>query len=420
MSPHTKAPAPWTTGVVILVNIFELYDFIIYGFFATSIAETFFPAKDERMALLTTFAAFGVGYISRPLGAIVLGLVGDRKGRKTALLLSTALMAVGTTMIGVLPSYQVLGILAPCLLVVARLIQGFSVGGSFGSSATYLVETAPEKKRGLYGSFQQVSVVAGVMLGSGMHSVLSAALSASALQTWGWRIPFLAGILIGPISYYIRRSVPDTPIYLHKAKSARPNELNVPIAKTVQAFGLSIAWVATSYMFLIYMPTLTEKYFGFDAIAASWSNTIGLLMMLGAIPICGLVSDYVGRKPQLLVGCLLFFVLPVPIYSLIIVWHSIELMFIAQLFFAVALALFCGPGPAVSVEIFDSSRRASGVSIAISFASIIFGGFTPFIATWLILETSSPIAPFYYVMFACLVSGIVIFKLPETAHKDLG
>jgi MFS transporter, MHS family, proline/betaine transporter len=309
MSPHTKAPARWTTGVVILVNIFELYDFIIYGFFATSIAETFFPAKDE--SLLATFAAFGVGYISRPLRAIVLGLIGDWKGRKTALLLSTALMAVGTTMIGVLPSYQVLGVLAPCLLVVARLIQGFSVGGSFGSSATYLVETAPEKKRGLYGSFQQVSVVAGVVLGSGMHSVLSAALSASALQTWGWRIPFLAGILIGPISYYIRRSVPDTPIYLHRAESARPNKLNVPIAKTVQVFGLSISWAVTSYMFLIYMPTLTEKYFGFDAIAASWSNTIGLLMMLGAIPICGLVSDYVGRKPHL------FFVLPVPIYSLI-------------------------------------------------------------------------------------------------------
>jgi MHS family proline/betaine transporter-like MFS transporter len=420
MSPNPKAPAPWTTGVVILGNIFETYDFIIYGFFATSIAEAFFPAKDERVALLATFAAFGVGYILRPLGAIVIGLIGDRKGRKTALILSTALMAVGTAMTGVLPSYQVLGILAPCLLVVARLIQGFAVGGNLGSSATYLVETAPEKKRGLYGSFQQVTVVAGVVLGSGMHSVLAAALSAPALQTWGWRIPFFVGTLIAPISYYMRRSIPETPIYLHKAESRRPNEPNVHIAKIVQAFGLSIAWVATAYMFLIYMPTLTEKYFGFDAVVASWSNTIGLLMMLGAIPICGLVSDHVGRKPQLLVGCLLFFVLPVPIYSLIIAWHSIALMFIAQLFFAVAVALFSGPGPAITVEIFDSSRRVSGVSIANSFASTIFGGFTPFIATWLILETSSPIAPFYYVMFTCLVSGIIIFQLPETAHKDLG
>jgi MHS family proline/betaine transporter-like MFS transporter len=253
-----------------------------------------------------------------------------------------------------------------------------------------------------------------------MHSVLSAALSAPALQTWGWRIPFFVGTLIAPISYYMRQSIPETPIYLHKADSSRPNELNVPVAKIVQAFGLSIAWVATAYMFLIYMPTLTEKYFGFDAVVASWSNTIGLLMMLGAIPICGLVSDHVGRKPQLLAGCLLFFVLPVPIYSLIIAWHSIELMFIAQLFFAIAVALFSGPGPAITVEIFDSSRRVSGVSIANSFASTIFGGFTPFIATWLILETSSPIAPFYYVMFTCLVSGIIIFKLPETAHKDLG
>jgi MHS family proline/betaine transporter-like MFS transporter len=364
MSPYPKTPAPWTTGVVVLGNIFEWYNFVIYGFFATSIAETFFPTKDERAALLATFAAFGVGYILRPLGAIVLGLVGDRKGRKASLLLSTTLMAVGTTMTGVLPSYQVLGILAPGLLVVARLIQGFAAGGSLGSSATYLVETAPEKKRGLYGSLQQVTVVAGVVLGSGMHSVLSAALSAPALQAWGWRIPFVFGMLIAPISYYMRRSIPETPIYLHK-ESGRPNELNVHIAKIVQAFGLSIAWVATSYMFLIYTPTLTEKYFGFDAIMASWSNTIGLLMMLGAIPICGLVSDRVGRKPQLLVGCLLFFALPVPIYSLIIVRHSVELMFIAQLFFAVALALFSGPGPAVSVEIFDSSRCVSGISIAI-------------------------------------------------------
>ena len=148
-----------------LGTVFEWYDFIIYGFFATSISETFFPAQDERVALLATFAAFGVGYILRPLGAIVIGLIGDWKGRKTALLLSTALMGAGTIVTGVLPSYQVLGILAPCLLVVARLIQGFAVGGNLGSSATYLVETAPEKKRGLYGSFQQVTQVAGLVLG---------------------------------------------------------------------------------------------------------------------------------------------------------------------------------------------------------------------------------------------------------------
>ena len=420
MSLPTKAPAPWTTGVVILGNVIAWYDFVIYGYFATNIAETFFPAKDERVALLATFAAFGVGYILRPLGAIVLGLVGDWKGRKVALLLSTGLMAVGTAVIGTLPSYQAFGILAPGLLVVARLIQGFAAGGNWGGSATYLVETAPEKKRGLYGSFQQVTAVAGLVLGSGMHSALSAVLSASALQTWGWRVPFLAGIIIAPITYYMRQAIPETPVYLRKTGSARPKEESAFVAKIAQAFGLSIAWVTTAYMFLIYMPTLTEKYFGFDVIATSWSNTIGLLMMLVAIPICGVISDHIGRRPQLLIGCLIFLVLPVPIYSLVIRWHSIELMFVAQLFFAVALALFSGPGPTVCAEIFDSSGRTSGVSIANSLASTIFGGFTPFIATWLVLETSSPIAPFYYVMLTCLVSGIVVIKLPETAHKDLG
>jgi MHS family proline/betaine transporter-like MFS transporter len=194
-------------GAAVIGNALEFYDFVVYSYLATVIAKNFFPADNEVAALLATFGTFGVGFIVRPLGALVIGWIGDRHGRRAALVLTIMLMAVGTVLIGLIPAYATVGALAPAILVFARLVQGFSVGGEWGSSTAFIAEWAPEHRRGYYSSWQQFSVVAGLLAGSGIAAVLSTVLSPEAMESWGWRVPFLLGGLIGPVGAYMRRQI---------------------------------------------------------------------------------------------------------------------------------------------------------------------------------------------------------------------
>src|SRR3954462_6499411 len=217
-SPVQNQTRPAVSAAVI-GNVLEWYDFSVYAFVAVIIARKFFPQGDEVTALLATFLAYGLGFVARPLGGIILGRVGDTHGRKTALLITIALMAIGTVMVGLLPTYAAIGIAAPLLLVVARLMQGFSAGGEWGSSTAYIVEWAPQDRRGFYGSFQQMSVVAGILLGSGIAALFNTIFTADQMNDWGWRIPFLLGGILGPIGMWMRRTIDETPAYI-KAKAA--------------------------------------------------------------------------------------------------------------------------------------------------------------------------------------------------------
>jgi MHS family proline/betaine transporter-like MFS transporter len=409
-------------SAAVIGNVLEWYDFAVYGYVATIIAKNFFPPGNEAAALLATFAAFGIGFLARPLGGIVIGWVGDKYGRKTALLITIFLMALGTVLIGLIPTYATIGVLAPAVLVLARLMQGFSAGGEWGGSTAFIVEWAPEGRRGFYGSFQQMSVVMGLLLGSGIAALLSTVLDPAVMENWGWRIPFLLGGILGPVGMWMRRTIDETPAYRKAAVAplvALPGAVS-PVILAVRAFGFTILWTVSFYIFLAYMPTFTQKYAGLSRAAALWSNTAGLLLLMVAIPYFGHLSDKFGRKPFLLACCIAFIVLPYPAFSIMLGGASLVTILLIQLLIGLTIALFSGAGPAAISEIFPTRTRSTYMSTGYALAVAIFGGFAPFIATWLIEWTKSPISPVYYVIAAAFVSAAVIATLRETAHEPLG
>jgi MHS family proline/betaine transporter-like MFS transporter len=402
-------------------NVLEWYDFAVYGYVAIYIARKFFPAGDEVTALLSTFLAYGLGFVVRPLGGIVIGRLGDTRGRKFALIITIMLMAVGTVLIGVLPTYESIGILAPLLLVFARLLQGFSAGGEWGSSTAFIVEWAPTGRRGYYGSFQQMSVVAGLLLGSGVAAILTTLVSNEQMDAWGWRIPFLLGGILGPVGMYMRRNIEETPAYEKAAATAASTQppAESPLLLAARAFGFTIVWTVCFYVLLAYMPTYTQRYLNFSPSAALWSNTIGLLVLVAAIPIMGMLSDRIGRKPLLLACCIGFIVVPYPVFSLLLSTPDFAWLIAAQVLFALLIAMFSGPGPAAIAEIFPTRSRSTWMTTGYALATAIFGGFAPFISVWLIDRFQSPLAHTYYLIAAAVVSTLVIWSLRETAHEEL-
>jgi MHS family proline/betaine transporter-like MFS transporter len=424
MSDPTETQSRRAVTAAVVGNVLEWYDFAVYGYVATIISKQFFPPGDEVAALLLTFATFGLGFLARPLGGIIIGWIGDTKGRKTALIFTIMLMAVGTVLIGLIPSYATIGVVAPLLLLIARLMQGFSAGGEWGGSTAFIVEWAPENRRGFYGSFQQMSVVAGLLLGSGMAALLSTVLPAEAMESWGWRVLFLLGGLLGPVGMYMRRNIEETPAFRAVAAEtavAQPPaaQATSPLVLAAKAFGFTVLWTVSFYIFLAYMPTFTQRYVGLTRATALWSNTAGLFLLMITIPLFGLLSDRIGRKPLLLACCFAFIVLPYPAFSVMLGGASLTVVILIQLLIGLAIALFSGPGPAAIAEIFPTRTRSTYMSTGYSLAVAIFGGFAPFIATWLIDQTKSPIAPVYYVIVCAIVSAIVIMGLRETAHEKL-
>jgi MHS family proline/betaine transporter-like MFS transporter len=408
-------------AAVVIGNVLEWYDFIVYSFLATVIAANFFAPGDKTAALLGSFEVFGIGFLARPVGAVVLGWVGDRMGRRVSLILTILLMAAGTVAIGLIPPYAAIGGLAPALLVLARLVQGFSVGGEWGNSIAYIVESAPQGQRGFYSSLQQCSLVAGLLLGSGTAALLNTLLAPTALESWGWRIPFLIGGLIGPVGFYMRRHLNESVAYARVKRALAGGEPGVGLAvlPIAQGFGFMILWAVQFFIFLIYMPTFTQSYAGLSHAVALWSTTASLLLLMATIPLFGHLSDRLGRKPLLLASCLVFLLLPYPLFRVLLAGASTLTILMIQLLFALAIAMYSGAGPAAISEIFATRGRTTQMSVANSTAVAIFGGFAPYIATWLIARTGSPIAPTFYAIAAALVTGAVVLRLRESARTEL-
>ena len=419
---NDQAKTRQAVSAAVIGNVLEWYDFAVYGYIAVILARKFFPAGDEVTALLSTFLAYGLGFLARPLGGIILGRIGDTHGRKTALLITIALMAGGTVLIGILPTYAAIGIAAPLLLVAARLMQGFSAGGEWGTSTAYIVEWAPKGQRGFYGSFQQLSVVAGLLLGSGIAALLNTLLDPAQMDAWGWRVPFLLGGILGPVGLWMRRNIDETPAYT-KAK-AEPTPVATaqasPWLLAGRAFGFTIVWTVCFYVLLAYMPTYTQKYLKISASAALWANTIGLLALMIFIPIMGAWSDRIGRKPLLLACCVAFIVVPYPIFSFLLSGVSFTQLVLVQIVFAILISTFSGAGPAAISEIFPTRTRSTWMTSGYALAVAIFGGFAPFISVWLINHFDSPLAHVFYLIAAAIVSTVVIATLRETAHEELG
>ena len=402
-------------------NVLEYYDFGIYGFLAATLGRKFFPGTDPTASLLATFAAFGIAFLARPLGAIVLGRRGDVRGRKSTLVLTIVLMAIGTAGIGLIPDHAAIGVAAPILLVLCRLLQGLSAGGEWGNATAFIVEWSPEGRRGFFGSFSQASVVGGLLLSSAVAALLNTAFTADQIDAWAWRIPFLLGIVLLPVGLWLRRGIGESPRFEAErhGQSSGLLDLGSPIGLMARAFGFTILWTVSYYIMLTYLPTFTQRYAGLSATEALWSNTIGLVVLVLVIPLMGALSDRVGRKPLLLFCCTAFVLLSYPGFRLMLAAPGIWTILPIQIAFDLVIATFAGTGPAAIVELFPTRSRTTLMSIGYSLAVAIFGGFAPFIATWLISTTGTPIAPTFYLIAAGLVSALTILPFRETAFERL-
>jgi MHS family proline/betaine transporter-like MFS transporter len=406
-------------------NFVELFDFMIFGLFAAQIGATFFPAGDPIVSLLSTFATYGVGFVMRPVGAVVIGAFGDRRGRKTALILTVGLMATATALTGLIPSYASIGILAPILLVLCRLVQGFSTGGEWGGAAAFLVEYAPPGKRGLVGSLQQFSVGLALVAGTLSAAILNSVLDKEMMVAWGWRIPFIVGFILAPIGLYLRSKVSETPAFnrtmAHKNVASTPvrDALTIYRLPVLAAFGVSVIGTVGNYTFNIFMPSFASGQLGIPAGTAYYSSTVAVIVLTVLTPVMGALSDKVGRKPVLLGSALGYAILSYPLFYLLVGSPTGPMLMITQSVSAALLAMYCGPLCAILSELFPTKVRFTALSIGYSLAVTLFGGFAPLIATALIRETGSQASPALFVILSALISAITLYLVKDRTNAPL-
>ncbi|PZX34702.1 MFS transporter, MHS family [Cupriavidus phytorum] len=391
----------------VIGNGLEWFDFTVYSFFAVIIARLFFPTGNDLSSLLLAVATFGVGFFMRPVGGIVLGVYADRVGRKAALSLTILLMALGTTLIGIAPTYDQIGILAPLLIVVARLMQGFSAGGEMGGATAFLTEYAPARQRAYYSSWIQASIGVAVLLGAAVGTFVTSSLSPEALNSWGWRLPFLLGIVIGPVGYYIRHHLDETPAFRDTAERADSPLKEIFQAyprETTASFSMVILWTVCTYVLLFYMPTYAVKVLKVPQADGFVAGMAGGCAIMVFAPLVGLLADRIGRRVLLSGSALLILVLAWPMFAYINHVPGLASLLVFQLVFGVLIATYTGPILAAFSELFPARVLSTGLSVAYNFAVTIFGGFASFIITWLIATTGSSMAPAIYVMIAAAIS----------------
>jgi MHS family proline/betaine transporter-like MFS transporter len=412
---NTTRPGSRTIAAAAIGNLLEAYDFAVYGYFAVIISPLFFPSSNPTASLLLTVATFGVGFLMRPAGAVVLGALADRKGRKLTLSLTILMMAGGTALIGLAPTYAVAGVWAPAIIVLARLIQGFSAGGEVGTATAFLVEHAAPHRKGFFASWQQTGQAIALLAGSSLAGALTATLSAESLASWGWRVPFLLGILIGPVGFYIRARTDEPADYRAAADRASHGPLGLALRRYRRAiltgFGITITWTVCTYFFLVYLPTYAIRELKVSQSGSFLATSLSLLVLVGLAPVFGALSDRLGRRWLLLGSGASVVVLTYPALELLTRSPGFPSLLAFQLGFAVLIAAFTGVAPAAMAEVCPPEVRSTSVSISYSFAVAIFGGFAPFVATWLIGRTGSSLAPAWYVVAACALSWVLVFLL---------
>jgi MHS family proline/betaine transporter-like MFS transporter len=404
---------------VVVGSMLEWYDFAVYGFLASVIAKVMFPADDPTASLLLSVGAFGVGFLTRPVGAWVFGALADRKGRKLALLLTFGLMGAATFAIGLIPPFAVIGIAAPLLVVLARLLQGLAAGGAIGGATAMLTEHAPPGRVGFFASWQAASQAGALLLGALAAATVSALVSPEQLNAWGWRVPFFASAVIVPLGLYIRRRVDDPEAFVRQRAPSSPMRLlwRTHRAAVARGFGITIIWTVSTYFFFVYVPLYAHTVLKLPMSTTLFSNCLALALMLGVAPVAGHLSDRLGRYHLMIAAAVAIVLLIRPGFGLLLNHPHASALAAFQAVSAVLAALFIGPAPAAIAELFPISVRSSGMGLAYNFSVTVFGGFAPLIATSLIARTGNPLSPTWYVMFSCGLSLLALLLTLRTNSR---
>jgi MFS transporter, MHS family, proline/betaine transporter len=405
-------------------NFVEWYDFAIYSYSVPIIATVFFPPGDRTAAILSAFALYGVAFLARPLGGVFWGNLGDKIGRRNTLAAIVLLMGGGTMLIGMLPTYAQIGLLAPALLAVLRLVQGFSGGGEFTGSTSFITEYAPDNRRGLFASTSATFTTLPSILGGLTVLAFTATLSSEAYSSWGWRIPFLIGGPLALVGLYIRLKMEETPAF-RKIQSTEHVE-GVPVLEAIRhhwrniglVFAIASLSALGAYTLGAYFVTYLVETIGLDMSTAILANFAAFFVTVPLVPLVGMLGDRIGRKPLLFIGSVAFIILSVPGY-MIAGSGGLVTAILGQLLVALPWSFVVSAVVVTQVEIFPTRVRYSGASVGYNLGYMIFGGSAPLVATFLVSQTGSNIAPGVYLVVVALVVFFVAFAVPETRGLSL-
>ncbi|MGF6642322.1 MHS family proline/betaine transporter-like MFS transporter [Paraburkholderia sp. GAS82] len=416
-------------GAMALGNAMEWFDFGVYSYIAVTLGQVFFPSSNPSAQLIATFGTFAAAFLVRPIGGMVFGPLGDRIGRQRVLAMTMIMMAAGTFAIGLIPSYSSIGIFAPVLLLVARLVQGFSTGGEYGGAATFIAEFSTDKRRGFMGSFLEFGTLIGYVLGAGTVALLTATLSHEALLSWGWRVPFLIAGPLGLVGLYIRMKLEETPAFKKQAEAREAEDKALPkqslrdlLARQWKALllcvGLVLIFNVTDYMALSYLPSYLSSTLHFNETHGLFLVLLVMVLMMPMTLFAGRLSDTIGRKPVMLFGCVGLFALSIPAL-LLIRMGAVLPVFSGLLILGVLLSCFTGVMPSALPALFPTRIRYGALAIGFNISVSLFGGTTPLVAAWLVDRTGNLMMPAYYLMAASLIGIVSVLALRETARRPL-
>ncbi|MGN4614841.1 MFS transporter [Bacillus cereus group sp. MYBK71-2] len=403
-------------------NLIEWYDWYVYSAFAVYFSAEFFPKGDPTSQLLNTAAIFAVGFLMRPIGSLLMGRYADRHGRRAALTLSITVMAGGSFIIACTPSYESIGIMAPIILVLARLLQGLSLGGEYGTSATYLSEMASSGRRGFYSSFQYVTLVAGQMVALGVQIVLQQLLSEPDMKAWGWRIPFIIGAMGAVAVLWLRRTMDESEQFSNIKSQKRENAGTVrALMKHPKAVltvvGLTLGGTVAFYTYTTYLQKFMVNTVGLPKEIVSWINFVALLIFVVLQPIAGLLSDKIGRRPLLMAFGILGTLLTAPIFFFMEKTSEPIVAFLLMMFGLIIVTGYTSINAIVKAELFPTEIRALGVGLPYALTVAIFGGTAEFIALW--LKSIGMESLFYFYVAGCIaISFITYWRMAESSKTS--